>query len=157
MGESVTSQSKIPYSKWTHIAVIRDDKNTKLYINGILDGNITSEGWTILNDMPLYIGNTPWHKEDCNVPSLIDEIRVFERVLFAITKAISEEEIEAEASMALGSIEPSFIKLGCLRCPIEVANSKCPTNYHLCSTIELYTGGFQIARTMGWVLKFCKA
>jgi len=33
------------------------------------------------NNMPLFLGNTPWHKEDCNVGSMIDDLRLFNLVL----------------------------------------------------------------------------
>jgi hypothetical protein len=30
------------------------------------------------NSMPVFVGNTPWHKEDCNVASMVDELRVYD-------------------------------------------------------------------------------
>jgi hypothetical protein len=139
------SSARIPFHRWTHIGLVRSDKKLKLYINGILDAVNATEGWSAPNDMPLFVGNTPWHKDDCNVPSYIDELRYYKREL-------RDHEIEAEASPALGGIEPNFIQLGCINCPIEQAAKSCIEGYHICTSIELHTGGYQVARAMGWVI-----
>jgi len=39
------------------------------------------EGNLMPNNMPLFIGNTPWHKDDCNVASMIDELRFYGKEL----------------------------------------------------------------------------
>lgn len=57
------------------------DKLLKLHINGILDSTIKTVGNVMPNNMPIFIGNTPWHKEDCNVASMIDEFRIYDRVI----------------------------------------------------------------------------
>ena len=111
----------------------------KLYINGILDSIAPTEGFTMTNTHPLYLGGTPWHAEDCSVPMFMDHFRFYNREL-------KEAEIEAEASPALGGIEPSFVQLGCVNCPLEEAIEECIEGYHLCTSIELHTGGYQIAR-----------
>ncbi len=96
------------------------------------------------NNMPYFIGNTPWHKEDCNVASMIDDIRIYDKV-------IDIDFIQAESQLALSGVEPSFITFGCADCDVHTASASCQSNYHLCTSIELYTGGYQVARILGWV------
>lgn len=143
-GEFLFSNAKLQYQRWNHIALLVKENKIKLYINGILDAVNATEGRPSINDMPLFVGNTPWHIEDCNVPSYIDELRFYNR-------ALNEEEIEAEAAPALGGVEPNYINLGCINCGLEQANKACLDGYHLCTSIELHTGGYQVARAMGWV------
>lgn len=77
----------------------------KIYLNGVLDSINSTIGYTKTNEKNLYVGCVPWHKEDCTVSSYIDDLRVY-------TRAVNEYEIEAEASTALGFVEPSFVSLG---------------------------------------------
>ena len=101
-GEKTISNARIPQGRWTHLAIVRDEKKIKLYVNGILDSIAPTEGFTLSNEHNLYLGGTPWHEGDCSVPMLLDEFRFYDKV-------IHEYEIEAEASPALGGIEPSFV------------------------------------------------
>lgn len=143
-GEMLFSNAKMQYQRWNHIALVVTETKVKLYVNGILDAVNATEGRASINDMPLFVGNTPWHIEDCNVPSYIDELRFYNRIL-------NEEEIEAEAAPALGGIEPNYVNLGCINCGLDQASKACLDGYHLCTSIELHTGGYQVARAMGWV------
>ena len=129
------------------------EKLLSLLINGVLDSQIKTVGtlFTLFkvgnimpNNMPFFIGNTPWHKEDCNVASMIDDLRVYDKV-------IELDFIQAESQLALSGVEPSFITFGCSDCDILTASTSCQLNYHLCTSIELYTGGYQVARILGWV------
>lgn len=134
------SNARMPHGRWAHIAIVRAESKIKLYFNGILDSIAPTDGFTLTNKHPLYLGGTPWHNEDCNVPMLMDEVRIYNRPLH-------EAEIEAEASPALGNIEPSYIQLGCVNCLLEKASKSCIEGYHICTSIELHSGGYQIART----------
>jgi len=142
-GETLTSNSRIPYNKWTHIGLVRLDKKVRLYVNGILDSVIQTNGSTVSNSYPLYIGNAPFAQDQCNIPAYIDELRFY-------TRELKEVEIEAEASPALGNMHPSYVQLGCMNCGILQAIEACIEGYHLCSTIELHSGVLQIARSLGW-------
>lgn len=145
-GENLFSNARLSYQRWHHIALTVSENKMKLYVNGILDAVNITEGRMMINEMSLFIGGTPWHREDCNLPSYIDELRFYNRKL-------NEEEIEAEAAPALGGIEPNFINLGCINCALETAAKSCNDGYHLCTSVELHTGGYQVARAMGWVSK----
>jgi hypothetical protein len=130
--------------RWTHVVINRIDKKARIYINGIMDSVNLTEGYSKPNKENWFVGATPWYKEDCHVPLLIDELRIYNREL-------GEGEIEAEAGNALGGLEPSFIQLGCINCLLEQASKSCMEGYHLCTSMELHAGGYQVARAMGWV------
>lgn len=142
-GEYVESNARIPYYRWTHVAVVRTQSRLKVYVNGIKDAVNSTEGQTVLNESPLYLGNTPWTLEDCGVPLYLDQVRYF-------NKELSEERIEAEAFGALGAIEPYYVKLGCVNCNLEEAFESCTETHHLCYSIELHSGAYAVARAMGW-------
>ena len=69
------------------------------------------------NNMPYFIGNTPWHKEDCNVASMIDDIRIYDKVIdIVLTKSdptgnqsITKSE---HGSFTLNGTEPITIDWG---------------------------------------------
>jgi hypothetical protein len=144
-GEDVLSFARIPVKRWVHVAIVRNDKDSQslLYINGILDAGNATAGKTKLNTGSLFVGGTPWLADVCHLSSYVDGLRFYSRVLKA-------EEIEAEAAPALGGVEPSFLRLGALSCSLSEAGSKCSSGYHLCTAMELHTGGYQAARAMGY-------
>ncbi|CAG9334355.1 unnamed protein product [Blepharisma stoltei] len=143
-GEYVISNARIPFNRWTHIGVVRTQSRIRLFVNGIKDAVNSTDGWTQTNSSPLYIGNTPSTLEDCPVSFYVDEVRYFNREL-------EEEEIEAESAGALGAIEAYYIRLGCINCVLSDAEESCPEDtHHLCTSIELHSAGYQVARAMGW-------
>lgn len=141
-GEHFSSRVKILPQKWMHVAVTTKEDYINLFINGIFDTSITLKGKPEESNGPLFIGNTPWLKTECNFPFIIDEVRYY-------NKDLHQDYIQAEASPALGGIEPNFLQIGCLECTLESASSSCKKGYRLCSSIELHTGGYQIARSLG--------
>ena len=143
-GEFVVSNARIPYYRWSHIAVVRTQSRIRLYVNGIIDAVNATEGWTEPNEDPWYLGGTPWTTGDCPISMYIDEVRFFDG------RELLEEEVEAEAFGALGSIEAYFIRLGCINCNYETAQGACPNTHHLCTSIELHSAGYAVARAMGW-------
>jgi len=143
-GETITSHSKLTSMKWYHIAIVKNKKEIKLYINGILDQELVLKYTPEANQSNLYLGGVPWLKDQCNYPFLIDEVRYY-------NIAIEEDYIQAEASPILGNIQPSYIKLGCINCHLKEAMNNCKNDYHICTSVELHTGGYQIARNLGWL------
>ena len=141
-GESFTSNGKITFQRWLHIAITKNNNIVKLYINGILDSKAELKGTASSIKSSFYIGGAPWLKDECDYPFLIDEMRYY-------NTGIDEDRIQAEASPILGGIEPSFLQIGCIDCSLKEAGTVCPEDYRLCSSIELHTGGYQIARSMG--------
>mmetsp|Transcript_18469 Transcript_18469/g.47359 ORF Transcript_18469/g.47359 Transcript_18469/m.47359 type:complete len:374 (+) Transcript_18469:90-1211(+) len=147
-GEFVISHARLRRHQWTHIAVARVDgeRSLKLYVNGILDSHAVTKGSTVVNKLPLYIGNDPWAQGICTAAMLMDELRFYNRPL-------TSDEIAAEAAPALGGVDPHFLRLGCMDCSLEQAATACSEGYHMCTSMELHSGGYQVARAMGWLSK----
>jgi len=144
-GEGVTSNAQINPQRWMHISIVKADSKVKLYINGILDNQFTLKQDTVMDIKDdFYIGGSPWLKNSCTYPFLIDEMRYY-------NIAVKEESIQAEASPALGGLDPAFIMLGGMNLDIQKAGTSCVDGYHICTSIELHTGGYQVARAMGWL------
>ena len=143
-GEALISKSRLLPQKWFHIGLVKNATSLILYVNGIKDSELLLKGSYEDNTSPLYIGNVPWLKGDCVYPFLMDEVRYYK-------KAISKDHIQGEASPILGGVEPAFIKLGCFNCDVTQAAASCNEDegYRLCTSIELHTGGYQIARGLG--------
>lgn len=144
--EAFESNARLRGGRWLHVALVRDDadKRTRLYVNGVLDASHVSKGSLKPVQEPLYVGGDPITRQACNLPMYIDELRVYSRVL-------DPDEIEAEAAPALGGVEPSFVRLACVDCPLELAHRLCPSDYHICSSLEMHMGGYQIAHSMGYL------
>jgi len=143
-GEFVESHARMPVQRWTHVALVRTGHDMQLWINGILEAERTTATKVMLNEGPLYIGSVPWMRDSCNLRTYIDEVRVY-------TRRLTRDEIQAEAAPALGGVEPAFLHFGCEECTVERAAEVCREGYHLCTAMELHTGGYQAARTMGYV------
>jgi len=145
-GEHLESNARLGHERWYHVAVVRLNgaRRTRLYVNGILDASVGSGGYVMPNDEPLYVGGDPVLNTQNDVPMYIDELRVYDRPL-------TPDEIQAEAAPALGGVEPSFVRLSCISCPLETAMQNCPDGYHICNSLELHMGGYQVARTLGWL------
>jgi Concanavalin A-like lectin/glucanases superfamily len=142
-GEYLESYAHIPYERWTHITVIRTTQRITLYVNGIFDQQNNTYGWTDPNSSPLYIGGSPSKGTECPMPFLIDELRYY-------TREVTTSEIFSESTGSLGQMESRFMTLGCVKCTLDTASASCSDGYHLCTTIELHSGGYDIVRAMGW-------
>lgn len=143
-GEAIVSAARLPVQRWTHVAIVRKAHGMQLWINGVLEGEKFGTAATILNEGPLFVGGVPWFRDQCGLNVLIDELRFFART-------ISRDEIAAEAAPAMGGIEPGFMHFGCKECSVVKASESCREGYHLCTGMELHTGGYQAARTMGYL------
>jgi len=144
--EAFESNAKLARGRWFHIAVVRlnAQRRTRLYVNGILDASQSSKGFTAVNSGPLYVGGDPAVGDQCNVPMYMDELKVYNR-------ALEHDEIQAEAAPSLAGVEPSFLRLACVECPLAIAQQNCPDHYHICNSLELHMGGYQVARTLGYL------
>jgi hypothetical protein len=143
-GEVLTSNSAIPYNKWTQISVNRETSLASLWINGILDRQINTAGTSVPNSDPLYIGNEPQYESQCDIPALVDNLKYFNRPL-------TVSEIQAESSTAVYNANPSALMLGCINCPIRTAKNACLLGYHLCTSMEIHSFAFETAKDLGWV------
>lgn len=143
-GESMTSHSRINPQRWVHIGLVKSENKLKLYINGILDNTLNIKNEATFPKDEFFIGGVPWLKESCSYPFLIDEMRYY-------SIALQEELLQAEASPALGELDSSFLALGGMDVDVTTAANICTDGYHICTGIELHTGGYQVARSMGWL------
>jgi len=146
--EAFESNARLARGRWFHIALVRinGQRRTRLYVNGILDASQSSKGFTAPNSGPLYVGGDAGVRDKCNVPMYIDELKVYSR-------ALGHDEIQAEAAPSLAGVEPSFLRLACAECPLAIAQQNCPDKYHICNSLELHMGGYQVARTLGYLQK----
>ncbi|UKJ89469.2 hypothetical protein MACJ_002720 [Theileria orientalis] len=126
----LTSNSRLQKHHWYHIALVREKYDILLFVDAL----------TRINPLPLYIGSTPF-SVNCDFPFLMDELSIF-------SHAVGTDEIQAEASFALGGIESSYVTIGCTNCSKEEAMASCPDGYHLCNKFELYTAGYKVARKL---------
>lgn len=97
MGETVDSMARIPVNRWTHIAIIREEKKVRIYVNGLLDAMGETEGLSIYNRDPLFIGGKGKFDPSCRQPFYIDDFKFYGRDLRIF-------EIESEASLGLSKI-----------------------------------------------------
>jgi hypothetical protein len=144
--EAFDSNARLMRGRWYHVSVVRLDKEklTRLYVNGILDAEQPSRGYTKPNREPLYVGGDPLSTQSCDVPLYVDELKVYSRALEA-------DELQAEAAPALAGVEPNFVRLACVSCPLEVAVGNCPSGYHICSSLDLHLGAYQVVHALGWL------
>ncbi|CDJ31026.1 uncharacterized protein EMH_0007810 [Eimeria mitis] len=96
-------------------ALVRHQNRMRLYVDGILDSSLVTEGSTKTNDLPLFVGGAPYAENVCDMPMLLDEFRMF-------SYALGRDHIQAEASIALGGVEPSFLHIGCTNCKYREAS-----------------------------------
>jgi len=144
-GEHVTSNARLPKNRWMHLALVHhtDKKSLLLYVNGVLDSTVQLSSDVLPNDLPLYIGGDAFPMAGCEHTVYLDDLNVYGR-------ALAPHELHAEGLAALG-VDPAFALLGCPSCSLTAAAASCPEDRHICTALELHTGGYQMARGMGWV------
>jgi len=145
-GEPLDSSARLVPGRWAHIALVSHGARRALllYVNGILDATTTTRGAFLQNNFPLYVGGDPFTADRCKHTVYIDDLRVYDRT-------VAPHELQAEAAPALAGVDPSFVHLGCLSCSLPDAVQACPQGRHICSSLELHTGGYQVARSLGWL------
>jgi len=146
LAEAFESNARVRYGRWYHVAVVRWDnaRMTHLYVNGVLDSSHNTKGFLRPMREPLFVGGDPLTSEACDLPMYIDEVKVYDR-------ALDMDEIQAEAAPSLMGIEPHFVRLACVNCPLELAARSCTEGYHICSSLEMHMGGYQVAHALGWL------
>lgn len=152
-------------NKWTFVAVTVSKTTVRIHLNGILDGIQNLEKYKIKqNSSPVYIGGFPpvaggakaqvqevadqtSALGNCQIEYNLDLLKIFD-------VAVPLYMIQGFIKGSLGMIEPSFIHLGCESCTFPESNSKCINGFHLCTSLEFYSGVYQAIRVMGWVTFF---
>lgn len=68
------SPTSLPLNQWTHVAATYDGAALKLYLNGVLDGQVASNQTPCLTSQPVYIGGyVNWSPID----GFMDEVRIW--------------------------------------------------------------------------------
>lgn len=134
----------IPKRRWTHVGLVLEGEQARLYINGARDQMLILRGRVRFNNGPFTLGGGGAQP---GVASYIDDVRVY-------NEGLEEARMHSLAHGALGPVGPDFAKLGCnnMPCTYQKAQQGCPESYHLCETKELYAGALQVARAQGWFL-----
>ena len=57
--DCLRSQRELPMLHWVHVVLVRDERYSRIYIDGVLDAERKSKGQTLINAHPLYLGHTP--------------------------------------------------------------------------------------------------
>ena len=141
--ESLVSDALIRKKAWVHVALVRKGASTKLFINGVVDKEKSTRGTSVGNEGSLFVGGTPDRIDKCHLAMYVDELRFYNRPL-------TVDQVQAEAGPALAGIEPAMVRLGCMGCTLDLAGKSCPKDYHLCTAMELHTGGYQVGRINGY-------
>ncbi|CAI2373881.1 unnamed protein product [Moneuplotes crassus] len=145
--QTLTSNARLLSHRWTHISFFKTRRLLVLYVNGNLDAVLQIQAGAEISDGDLYLGRMPWQDyigSGCTLNFYLDEFKFWDTV-------IEESYIEAESGLAVGAgIDPHSIQLGCVNCGINRASQSCTDEYHLCTTIELYSFAFSAAKSMGW-------
>ena len=144
---TLVSNARLTLYRWTHITLLRSKSLMILYFNGNLDSVKETKAGKQSAGKPVYIGRMPWQDTiggGWSMKFYVDEFKVWDKV-------IDEQYIEAESGFSIGTgTEPHAIELGCLSCDIKTAEHSWTSQYHLCSTVEVYSFALSVARSMGW-------
>ncbi|CAG9327612.1 unnamed protein product [Blepharisma stoltei] len=138
--EGVDSTAIINMRKWAHISLVGSGQLLQLYINGYLDNQIILHGNIQYNRGDIFLGKDPWHM---GFSGYFDDLRLYDA-------AIHEKDLLALAESASPMAAANGVMLGCQSCSYPDATSGCIDNYHICSLEELYSGSYEVARSMGW-------
>lgn len=139
--------SRVPVERWTHVAFVMTVDALTLYMNGIMVGTIPTQDHKFQpNEEKLYIGGMPTYDKTCKLAFYLRQLKVYR----STRTGIPAWSIEADAFGSLGQLESSFIKLSCVQCNLSEAKAKVITGYHICTDLELFSGGFQVIRILGW-------
>lgn len=136
------SSGLVPLRRWTHVAVTSTGSVVRLYVNGVKDGEVILEGEPAVNEGDLHIGRDPWR---AGTKAYIDDFRWY-------SKELTEGDLRALTYPRLtGITSGSDVHLGCSSCTFAEAVKVCGERSHLCSLQELLSGGFHVARVVGWL------
>lgn len=145
-GEYIDSNARVMPNRWVHLAIVHHRVHSSLlvYVNGILDVRMKTRGAVVPNTFPLFVGGDPFTAGECDQTVYIDDVKAYSR-------ALTPHELQAEAAPALGGADPAYVHLGCLSCTLPEAVRSCPQDRHVCTALELHTGGYQVSRALGWL------
>jgi len=160
----LNSRGRIRYGRWTHVTLVGTLPHSnsagyyQLYLNGVLDAiskPISGGGSWGSPRVPFYVGTIPSATSPSSSSGfLLDDLKIWSR-------PVTWLEVAADSFPSLGGLETYYTKMGCDvgGCTCDQAITACQHSnhhgsvkfrYHLCNENELYSGAYQVARTMGW-------
>ena len=122
--QEVSGATTLPTNSFTHVAATYDFSTLRVYVNGVLDGELLAEELSLQpNDLPLRIGAD--QADASTFSGLIDEIEIFDR-------ALSQPEIQSifDAGSA------GKCKTCVLTCPSDIVQ---PNDVGECGAVISYT------------------
>eukprot|EP00914_Ancora_sagittata_P006586 GHVO01013227.1.p1 GENE.GHVO01013227.1~~GHVO01013227.1.p1 ORF type:complete len:255 (-),score=56.26 GHVO01013227.1:120-884(-) len=138
--DTYTQQGQLLFRRWTHIAVSYSNEMTSIFVNGVLDTHTPpSHSYSVGGD--LIIGKAGGVD---SVECYIDDVRVYDSTL-------SSAEVAALTLPGVtGIVNPSMIRLGCIKCRRSDVYGICGRDMRICSRDDLMFYGYHIARVNGW-------
>jgi hypothetical protein len=140
------SSIEVPSGQWAHIAGTYDNDTNRIYVNGVLAGSISLPGTMNTGTQPVAIGAhvVPYERNWFN--GIIDEVKIYSRVL-------SAEEIKAEfeagfirgdanADGTVSLVDVIYLanyvlKGGSMPNPLQSGDVNCDGFYNLADVIKL--------------------
>lgn len=165
-GLTAETLGSLQQNKWTFIAVTVSKTNIRIYMNGVLDAIQSLENYKLkVNTSDIFIGGIPQITSSysslakANEKNLIDEYNLLGNcsihynidALKIFNVDLKLFQIQSFVKDSLGLIEPSYFHLACSECTYADATLKCLDGFHLCSSLEYYSGVMQAMKVMGWL------
>ncbi|KPA13394.1 Concanavalin A-like lectin/glucanase [Candidatus Magnetomorum sp. HK-1] len=96
------TSKQIPLNEWIHIAAVYNDSKMQIFINGILDTQISTTVYLSNSSGNMYIGYNPERQNEnkTGFNGLIDDVRIYNR-------ALSELEIKSFYEVSYLSVSPN--------------------------------------------------
>ena len=137
----VAGESTLPLSEWTHVIHTYEKGDSKVYVNGVLDGVSTKQGspLNITNPCGLWIGG--W-RDDYDFQGDIDEVRVSK-----VTRSADWVKLQYENQKPMQTLTGSIIQPGK---EFSVAPQQATVSEGESLTVSAMAGG---ALKVYWVLK----
>jgi hypothetical protein len=140
-GGNVASGTTIPMSQWTHVVHTYRNGESRIYVNGVLDGANTSRGspLAIKNPARMYIGG--WHN-NFNFVGDIDEVRISK-----VTRSAEWVKLQYENQKPLQTLVGSLVQPGA---DFSVSEKKITVLEGKSAAVSAKAGG---AQKIYWILK----
>jgi Concanavalin A-like lectin/glucanases superfamily/Domain of unknown function (DUF2341)/Carbohydrate esterase, sialic acid-specific acetylesterase len=140
-GGNVASDSRVPLSAWTHVVHTYREGESKIYVNGVLDGKNFKQGGPLKINSParLFLGG--WYNNYDFVGDL-DEVRVSNVVRSAEWVKLQYENQKPNQSLVGSLVQPGS--------EFSVSQSQLTLGENQSATIRAKAGG---ALKLFWILK----
>ncbi len=99
--EGFNSVAALTVGQWTQVTITKQGSLWSLYLNGVLDNQLTLTAPTVGNDGPLYVGSTPWQ---AGAMATIDELEVFAKALTPTEIALLQVQPNLPYQFAQGDV-----------------------------------------------------